>query len=318
MSKFGVHEDKARRIFQEIDADDTGTLTLEELAAVAQQVMSARVDNKKQENKCVNTSKGIAEYLLSFLWRSLPDLAAETREADELTAAVHRKRRTDGEEPPILQTPIASRSTIVPPTTNRFPISHATAPAAAPEFELVGPSPAPSPPEPGTYEEEEATSRRLAVSWPTLHDRPPRTRTRRPLSDGSRPLRLNHRQDSAGRPSARSRIRPLSLMRERATSRSTIRPTLNTRLTRINARRRRRGNQRRPSTRRPRLPANGRGASNRRRRRRRRPMMERRRRRLRRSGTAGSSLLPTMALHLAPRWTRRPATVPAVSPHRKS
>ena len=154
MSKFGVHEDKARRIFQEIDADDTGTLTLEELAAVAQQVMSARVDNKKQENKCVNTSKGIAEYLLSFLWRSLPDLAAETREADELTAAVHRKRRTDGEEPPILQTPIASRSTIVPPTTNRFPISHATAPAAAPEFELVGPSPAPSPPEPGTYEEE--------------------------------------------------------------------------------------------------------------------------------------------------------------------
>ena len=37
MSKFGVHEDKARRIFQEIDADDTGTLTLEELAAVAQQ-----------------------------------------------------------------------------------------------------------------------------------------------------------------------------------------------------------------------------------------------------------------------------------------
>ena len=116
--------------------------------------MSARVDNKKQENKCVNTSKGIAEYLLSFLWRSLPDLAAETREADELTAAVHRKRRTDGEEPPILQTPIASRSTIVPPTTNRFPISHATAPAAAPEFELVGPSPAPSPPEPGTYEEE--------------------------------------------------------------------------------------------------------------------------------------------------------------------
>ena len=99
LASYGISESKARKIFREIDADDTGTLTLEELAAVAQQVMAARSEAEGGSQVKANTAmlKFLAEYCLSFLWRSIPDLAAETIEADNLTMALVPEKRRQAE-----------------------------------------------------------------------------------------------------------------------------------------------------------------------------------------------------------------------------
>lgn len=93
LARYGIVESKARQIFREIDADGTGTLTLEELAAVANQVMAARHEKAAMapdgaEPSGDSTLRFAAEFVLSFVWRSVPDLAAETLEAESLTAAL--------------------------------------------------------------------------------------------------------------------------------------------------------------------------------------------------------------------------------------
>ena len=83
LSVYGIAADGARSLFEVIRKPHAEAIELHELIDIASNIREKRADALKHSDVDHHRSKPITEYILSFLWRSVPNLAAETRTAAE-------------------------------------------------------------------------------------------------------------------------------------------------------------------------------------------------------------------------------------------
>jgi len=84
------------QVFELVDVDKSGCITLPELISVARHIAHHRtlagLDTRRaQRTKKQEWCAFVLEYFLSFPWRSVPDLAAETK--DDRTSSRSKTRK---------------------------------------------------------------------------------------------------------------------------------------------------------------------------------------------------------------------------------